>query len=239
MKKTSLLVFLLFCLTSTLNAQDMTFGVKGGINFSSIGELYHYGPRGGNGVIPSDDTYYKADKGSSYHFGGYLKVNFNYFYFSPEVVYTSLSNSYELAKETSEWTQDNLDIGLYFGYRAYGPLCIYLGPAISMINDRQLEGNETKASTPWTFEKTNLGIGAGIALQYNRFGIDVRYVYGLTKVEHVEIDMVRAKYGTNRGAMLEYNPSQLILSATIDLFSFGGEKKKRGSKSNWRDHRNL
>mgnify|MGYP000344541168 CR=1 FL=1 len=239
MKRTSLHLLFILLSINAVSAQDFTFGIKGGLNFNSIGELYHYGPRGGNGVIPSEDTYYTADKASSYHFGGYLKLNFDYFYFSPEVVYTSLTSNYELALETSEWTQSNIDIGLFFGYRVFGPVAVYLGPSISMINDRQLEGNEEKASTPWTYEKTNLGVGAGLTFQYNRFGIDARYVYGMTKVEHVEIDMVRAKYGTNRGAMLEYNPSQFIISATIDLFSFGGEKKKRRSNSNWNDHRNL
>ena len=239
MKITSLFIFSIFISFIQTKAQDITFGIKGGINYSNIGTLNHYGPRGGNNVTPSEDFYYSDNHDSGYHYGGYFKINFNYFYLKPEVVYTSLNNSYDLALEKSEWLQTSLDIGLFFGYRVYGLITIYAGPSISMINDRQLEGNETKGNTPWSYEKTNLGVGLGATIEFGRFGIDLRYLYGLTKVEHIEIDMVRSTYGTNRGALQEYNPGQLILSATIDVFSFGGEKKKRRAGSDWRNHKNL
>ena len=244
MKRKSLNLFVFFISIYYINAQDITFGITGGVNYSNIGTLYHLGSSngGGSGVIPADDTYYSANNDMGYQFGGYLKINMNYFYLRPEVVVYSLKNSYDLATKTSNWTQEGMDIGLYFGYRMLRGITIYAGPSLSTISDRQLEGMEdTGYNDPWTYEKTSLGGGIGVTLEYGRFGIDIRYLYGFTEVEELKIDMIRDYngYGTNLAYLQAYNPSRFVLSFNIDLFSFGGEKKSKHVKSDWRNHRNL
>jgi len=240
MKKKSLLVAFFIGTLSYLNAQDIAFGIKGGINFASIGEIYHYGPSGGNGVTPSEDAYYAADGVSGKNFGAYFRLNIKeYFYIQPEMNFSDLSGTYQFALEESEWTQSNVNAGLLFGYRAFGPLAIYTGPILSIIRDRQLEGTENTSYATWEYEKSNISFGFGLAASWDRVSLDARYVMGLTTVENQRIDMVRAKYGTNLGETLEYKPSQFVINLQVDLFNFGGEKKKRGAKSNWRNHKNL
>lgn len=239
MKKIPISIALLVGIVSVINAQDITFGVKGGINYITIGELFHKTSDGESGVVPTDNFVYSSNKEMGYNFGAYFRINLNQFYIQPEVTFVSLKSNYELGLATSYWTQSNVDIPLLFGYRVYHPVSVYAGPIFSMISDRQLEGVEEKAATPWSFEKSSVAIGVGVNAIFGRIMIDFRYSYGFTKVEEIKIDMVRAKYGTNIGYLLEYNPSQFIVNAQIDLFNFGGEKKKRGSKTNWRNHKNL
>ncbi len=59
-----LLIIIFLFLFTNLSSQELVFGVKGGINYNSIGDLHHYGPNGGNDVTPTVDTFYKAEKGN-------------------------------------------------------------------------------------------------------------------------------------------------------------------------------
>ena len=240
MKRAVLTALFLLSITTHLKAQDITFGIKGGASFIKIGELFHNVSDGEIGVIPDHDFYYESNIEMGTNFGAYFRVNLYQFYIQPEVNIVSLKSYYELGKKNSKWTQSSIDIPLLFGYNVYHPVAVYAGPIFSMISDRQLEGNEDKPAHPWTFEKSIVSIGVGInAVVARRFYLDFRYSYGITKVEHIEIDMNRGHYGTNRGALVEYNPSQFMVNLQIDLFSFGGEKKSRSSKSDWRNHKNL
>ncbi|HEY9222373.1 MAG TPA: hypothetical protein VIO43_12450 [Lutibacter sp.] len=47
MKIKPLFIVILLTTFSFVQAQEYTFGVKGGINFNNIGELYHYGNTSG------------------------------------------------------------------------------------------------------------------------------------------------------------------------------------------------
>lgn len=237
MKRTPLLLVLFLSTIITSYAQDFTFGIKGGVNYNSIGELVDYGTNVAN---PSDDTIYSANKEMGYHFGAYIRMNYEYFYIRPEVNFTSLKSSYDLSLETTNWSQSSIDIPIFFGYMISQSFSVYAGPIITLISDRDIEGfQDTSYVDPWTFEKTNLNAAIGLNFQINRFSIDAKYVYSFTKVETFKFDMIRSTYGTNLGELTEYNPSQFIIGINIDLLNFGGEKKSKKPGSDWRNHKNL
>lgn len=228
-------LFIVILLTSFsyLYAQDYTFGVKGGINFNSIGELYHYGNWAGANPTPINDTYYTADKEMGTLFGAFAMMTFDKFFFRPEIIYVSSKNSYPLALKTSHWTSTKIDIPLLFGYKIYEPVSLYAGPSFSSISDMKLEGNQENLR-PFTYKKSSTAINAGILVDFNRFGIDLRYQYGITKVEPLEIDIDRGTFGTNRGRLLEYNPSQIQLSVHINILKINGDDGGHRIKSGWR-----
>ena len=236
-----IIIFLFLC--STLNAQELVFGVKGGINYNSIGDLYHAGPNGGNGVTPTVDTFYKAEKEMGTQYGLFLTMYFNRFFIRPEASMMSLKNNYPLAFKVANWSQSKTDLNLLFGYSVYGPLSLYMGPGISNIDDMELEGNEVKAATPFTYSTSTFNFSAGFLLDFYRFGLDLRYEYVTTLEEHLEIDMIRdpgnGGYGTNRGALVEYNPSRIILSVHINIFHKNFSEKRSRSRSDWRNHKQL
>ena len=227
-------LFIVILLTSfsVVSAQEYTFGLKGGINFNNIGELYHYGPESGGGINanPAIDTYYKADKEMGIQFGAFAMVAFDKFFIRPEVNYVSSKNSYPLALKTSHWTSTKIDIPLILGYKIYEPISLYAGPVFSNISTMELEGVES----PILFEKSAINLNAGILVEYGRFGFDLRYEYGLKPVVEQEINIFATTYGTNRGRLLEYNPSQIQLSVHINILKINGDDGGHRIKSGWR-----
>lgn len=226
-----LFIVILLISFSSVSAQEYTFGVKGGINFNNIGELDHYGLVRGGGVNadPSTDIIYTADKEMGFQFGAFAMIAFDKFFVRPEVMYVSSKNSYPLAGKTSQWTSTKIDIPVLFGYKIYEPVSLYVGPAFSSISSMELEGVEY----PILFEKSGINLNAGIMAEYGRFGIDLRYQHGLKKVEGQEVDMLATTYGTNRGRLLEYNPSQIQLSVHINILNINGERRNN-KKGAWR-----
>jgi len=232
MKIKPLFIIILLTSFSFVHAQEYTFGIKGGINFNSIGELYHYGLPSGGGVNanPAIDTYFTADKEMGTQFGAFGMIAFDKFFIRPEINFVSLKNSYPLAKKTANWTSKKIDIPILLGYKIFEPVSIYAGPVFSKISSMELEGVEY----PIVFEKSAMNLNAGILVDFRRFGIDLRYEYGFKPIEAQEVDIVRATYGTNRGRLLEYNPSQIILSVHINLLKINASDRGHRIKSGWR-----
>ena len=215
-----------------VKAQEYTLGVKGGINFNSIGELYHIGTAngGGIGVIPIEDTYYKADKNLGSQFGVFGMIAFKYFYIRPELNSTSLKNTYPLSQKKSEWTSSTVDIPILFGYKIYNPLSIYIGPVFSHIKDMKLEG----VQSPIIYKTSAINLSTGILVNFRRFGLDFRYNYGLNKVQEQRVDIIRSIYGTNVAKLLQYNPSQIIISLHFNLININGYEHRKKVKKGWR-----
>jgi len=242
MKKSFLIIVLIIShFTIKSNAQDITFGIKGGVNNNNIGDFYSIGGSIGAGV---PNEYFPADNDIGFQYGIYFNFKINYFFIRPEVNFVSFENSYTFPTKPAKWSAKQIDIPILFGYNIFGPISIYTGPIFSSISDMSLEGwQETgwPGTGPFTYIKSSTSISAGILIELGRFGIDFRYQYGLKAVKEQRLDMIRTYkgWGVNIGDLVEYNPSQFILSLQIDLFNFGGEKKHRKSDSNWRDHRNL
>ena len=231
-------LFIVILLTSFsyVSAQEYTFGVKGGINFNNIGELYHYGNASGLGlnVTPSDDTVFPAEKEMGIQFGAFAMIAFDKFFIRPEVNYVSSKNSYPLANKIANWTSTKIDVPLLFGYKIYEPVSLFIGPSFSSISDMKLDAVEQISNYPYVYKKSSTSINAGIMAEYGRFGIDLRYQYGITKVEELRVDINRGIYGTNIADLLEYNPSQIQLSVHINILKFNAADKGPRIKSGWR-----
>ncbi|MDO9138042.1 MAG: outer membrane beta-barrel protein [Lutibacter sp.] len=234
MKVKPLFIVILLTSFSFVSAQEYTFGVKGGINFNNIGELYHYGLESGGGVNanPSVDTYYTADKEMGTQFGAFAMIAFDKFFIRPEINFMSLKNSYPLIK-TANWTLKKIDIPILFGYKIYKPVSLYAGPSFSSISEMKLEGIQENL-IPFTYKISSTAINAGLLVEVGRFGIDLRYQYGITKVLEQEVDIDAGNYGTNRGRLMEYNPSQIQLSVHINILKFNAADKGPRIKSGWR-----
>ncbi len=233
MRKNPLFIVALLFAFSNFYAQEITIGIKGGINYNSIGELYHYGNNSGlgTGVTPNDDTVFSGEKDIGIQFGVFGMIAFDKFFIRPEVNYVSSKNHYLLNK-TANWTSTKIDVPVLFGYKIFEPVSLYVGPSFSSISDMKLEGVEPNPNTyPYIYKKSSTSINAGILVEYGRFGIDLRYQYGITKVEELRVNIDRGVYGTNIADVLEYNPSQIQISIHINLLKInaeGGNKLRTG-----------
>lgn len=231
-----LFIVILLSSFSFMHAQEYTFGVKGGINFNNIGELYHNGNNSGLGtnVTPNEDTVFPAEKEMGFQFGAFAMVAFDKFFIRPEVVYVSSKNNYPLALKTAYWTSTKIDIPILLGYKIYAPVSLYAGPSFSSISDMKLDAVEQDSSYPYVYKKSSTSINAGILAEFGRFGIDLRYQYGITKVEELRVNINRGIYGTNIAELLEYNPSQIQLSVHINILKLNADDRGHKIKSGWR-----
>ncbi len=195
------------------------------------GNLLHLGVSSGGGidVDPSEDFSYKAEKDFSYHFGAYASVGFKNFFIRPEVNFTLLNASYPLAYKASTWEMKRFDFPILVGIKINEPISIYAGPVFSYINDFVIDGIQD----PVIFEKNTIGVAAGILFEFGRFGIDLRYEYGISKYEEQRVDYFRDYYGTNVAFLQEHNLSQFIISVQANIFQTNSGNRNRGKRSNW------
>lgn len=222
------IILLLF--TTVLFSQDFSVGLFGGVNYNSIGTLYHIGEYGGANVVPKDDYYYDSNKELGSQFGVFFKIKFNNIYIQPEFSYASLKNNYPLAFKTSYWKSTEYNFPIFFGYNFKNILSFYIGPSFSFISDTTLDGVEY----PITYKNTSTYLGAGLNFSFRFIALDIRYLYGLNTVEKQRVDIVRAIYGTNVAYLQEYNPSRIVLNAYITIFDTSARKRKKLSNSKWR-----
>ena len=76
-------------------------------------------------------------------------------------------------------------------------------------------------------------------MEFDILGVDIRYQYTITKEKAQRIDMNRDSTGTNIADLLEYNPSQIMVSIHINILNLSNIKSKKGLRSGWRNHKYL
>jgi hypothetical protein len=239
MTKKSLILVVLLTIYSFANSQVITVGVKGGVNYNSIGDLLSFG---GSYQTGAPDILFTPDKEMGTQYGAFLDISFGRIFLRPEVIFSSLKSSYALPLQVADWTATRMDIPVLLGFHIAGPVSIVAGPVFSNVSDLELEGLEpTKPAV--IYEESLLNFQAGILLEMGRFGVDVRYEYGLKKVEpQNDLDFfyqTPPAYGINRAELLEYNASQIIISVHINIARFNSNERKSMSRSDWRNHKRL
>lgn len=215
------------------NSQEFVLGVKGGINYNSIGQLFHLGADTGSGanVIPKESKNYDAEKEIGTQFGVFGSVKFSSFFVRTEINITKLKNNFPLAGKKSKYESSKIDIPILVAIEIKNPVSIYIGPVFNIISDTTLEGIQD----PFLFEKKSISIATGVLINFRKFGIDIRYQYDVQKVAQQRLDFIRSVYGTNVAHLLEYNGSQILISAHINIININGSKKGRGGsgKNRW------
>ena len=157
--------FLVFC--TQLSFSQFEYGLKGGLNFGSSGDI----------VVVTDQLQKEGDLTSNtgYHLGVYSEVYFLMFYFRPEFQYTKLSSQFEDDLINNE----RIELPLSLGYSILGPISLFLGP-IAYYNLSQ-KANEMKLEK--IQNTTSLGLHIGARLKLGALGVDVRYEKGLSTTE--------------------------------------------------------
>ena len=158
--------FLLFFCTQVSFSQ-LEYGLKGGLNFGSSGNI----------VVVTDQLKKEGDLTSKtgYHFGVYSEVYFLMFYLRPEFQYTKLSSQFE----DNLIDNERIELPLSLGYSILGPISLFLGP-IAYFNLSQ-KANEFKLEK--IQNTTSLGLHIGARLKLGALGVDVRYEKGLSTTE--------------------------------------------------------
>jgi hypothetical protein len=193
------LTFLAILSTSLLQAQ-FEFGVKGGLNYDSLGDVDY---------TDISATNLSAGSKTGYHIGAYGKIDLLLFYLRPEIQFTKINSGF-----------DGKDIGLskieapiLLGYKILGPLSVFAGPSFQYILNEDVEGT-TLADVEENF---TIGLQIGTRISFGRLGMGVRYDRGFTD-NGVRILGVN---GVGDGR-IDARPNQFIVSASYELKARSG-----------------
>ena len=219
LKDLLLLLFISLAITVT-QAQEYGFGVRGGINNYSIGNIITVGSNGTNGPIAG--LVFEPVKEMGFQFGGYFFAQFGKFYVRPELNYVSSNNRYDFPNREAAWTTSKIDIPILLGYDVIDQVSIYAGPGFNFFGNTKIEGVQQTSFTTGTpgpdLKKSTFNVNVGIMFRYKRLGIDLRYEMGQTEAVEEREDFIRSAYGVNLADLQPYKPNVISLSLYYDIF---------------------
>lgn len=227
-KKIYLFILALSCF-GFANAQEFSFGIKGGPSYVSGGQI----TGNSSGGLYFDGTV-EADSQISFHAGAFFELRFNKFLLRPEIIYSDMKTEFQFPTAPSTYAVSKISVPLLFGYNVWGPIDIYAGPAYQNIRDASLEGTEPPDQVI-IVQNTPLAAMAGIKAGFGRFEIDLRYDRSLASPEVQEIDIVNTTsggtqgYGINKAFFDDARLHQIMLSLSFKIFdSESNPGRRRG-----------
>ncbi len=220
-KKIYLLILGLLCF-SISQAQEYSFGIKGGANYVMGGQITGNSSNG----LYFDGTV-DADSKIGFHGGAFFEIRFGKFLLRPEFIYSAMETEFPFPTAPSIYSVDKISVPLLFGYNVWGPVDIYAGPAYQNVLDSSLEGTEPPNQVIVS-QNTPLAAQVGIKAGFGRFEVDLRYDRSLSSKEEMELDIVNSDYGINRATFNDTRLNQILLSLSFKIFdskSNGGRRK--------------
>lgn len=194
--KNGIITFIVFLFTIQVAYSQLSWGVKGGLNFNSNGDITYKIEDIFQGGIESTN-------GLGFHAGIYFKAKATRLYIKPELVYTHTESDYE----NSTFSMDKIDLPINVGFKIIGPISIYAGPSLQFIIGTKLEDNSLNSIE----NNTTVGGNAGIIAQLGKIGIDLRYERGFSSNE-ADFLNVKNSFGT-----IDTRPEQVIISLTFKI----------------------
>ena len=194
------LTFLALLSTSLLQAQ-FEFGVKGGLNYDSLGDVDY------------DDfsaTDLSAGSKTGYHIGAYGKIDLLLFYLRPEIQFTKINSGFA----DKNIGLSKIEAPILLGYKILGPLSVFAGPSFQYILNEDVEGTTLTDIE----ENFTVGLQIGTRISFGRFGLGVRYERGFTDND-VRILGVN---GVDVEGRIDARPNQFIVSASYELKARSG-----------------
>ena len=159
----------------SLNAQSKmqsSFGIKGGVNFARY-------------EIKDADTDFKT----LWHAGLLAHLHMSdAFAIQPELVYSRHGSERTIAGDNYDDINQYLTVPVLFQFMTSNGFRIQAGPQIGFLlkATQDIDGAET--DTKDYYKKTDVALTGGIGfLTKSGFGLDARYVYGLTDISNREV----------------------------------------------------
>jgi len=198
MKKVIVLIFALGLILNT-NAQFINFGIKGGLNYNS------------NGDLKNDINSIKigSDNDTGFHIGAFAEIDLPLaLYLRPELLYTKTQSGYD---KQGDLSINKIDAPILLGLKFLKIGRVFVGPSFQYIIDADFKNsdiyNDIRKDGVDSFY---MGMQFGAGVELGKLGFDLRWERGLTDTE--------AKYivGDNsplQTITIDTRPQQFILSA--------------------------
>jgi hypothetical protein len=159
------------------HAQFLNWGVKGGINYNS------------NGDLRATDFSQLGEIGSGeetgYHFGLLAEIKLPLFlYIRPELIYTHTESSYESEGEKSNLKMDKIEAPILLGFRVLKIGRFFFGPSFQYVVNTDLSPTESLDEIRnIDYDDFTVSGQVGLGLNFGRFGGDIRWETGFTESE--------------------------------------------------------
>jgi len=193
-KKLVITTFLFFVFCSIAIAQgESGFGINGGLNYNSNGDYFE----------SITDNAEHPEKNTGFHLGVFYKFG-KRIYLRPELVYTQTKSDYD----NKDFKLKKIDAPLLLGLKVIGPLNVFAGPSFQYILDSNFDG----ISINNIENDFSVGLNFGVAFNFKRIGIDLRYERGFSDNEAIFLN--------NNGvdiSRIDTRPEQLILSLSVKI----------------------
>lgn len=219
-KSLYLLILGIFCI-SLANAQEFSFGIKGGANYVMGGQITGNSSNG----LYFDGTV-EADSQFGFHGGAFFEMRVGKFLLRPEFIYSAMETEFGFPTAPSAYKVDKISVPLLVGYNIWGPVDIYAGPAYQNILDASLEGTEPP-DQEIIAQNTPIAAQAGIKARFGRLELDLRYDRSLSSEESQQLDIVNSDYGINRATFDDARLNQILLSISFKIFDSAANPGRR------------
>ncbi|SHF47722.1 Outer membrane protein beta-barrel domain-containing protein [Salegentibacter echinorum] len=231
MNRNFLLIVLSVLCFSAAQAQEYSFGVKAGGNYSLGGELEAFSPKVGS-TPPKSIGVYEGQSSIGFQAGVFLELRFNKFFVRPEILFNQLESEYELPGYTSTYSIEKLNIPLLFGYEITDNFDVFAGPAYNNIINSSFDGTR-KPNATIVVQDTPLAGQIGVKWTFlKRFEIDLRYEHMLTKKQITTYNMDSTLFVGGSGSLTQISfddprLNQIMLSLS---FKIGDSESNTGRR---------
>lgn len=211
MKKAIIAVLLLS--SSIALSQSSEFGIKGGLNYGSTGDITSFSDFISDFQINGEDKV-------GYHVGLYGRLELIGVFVQPELLYTKLTTEYDFEGtngfQVADYNFSKIDVPILVGVNILGPIDIKAGPSFQYIIDNDFDGIDIDLRDPENSFTVGYQIGAGISL--GQLGFDIRYEGALSNNDTLAVDILS---DPETNFTIDARPSQWILSIS---YAFGSSK---------------
>jgi len=175
--RTLFLVLAMFAAMTSVNAQFLNFGLKGGINYNSNGDL--------RATDFSDLTKIGSGEETGYHFGLLAEIKLPLFlYIRPELIYTHTESSYKAEGDKSKLRMDKIEAPVLLGFRVLKIGRFFFGPSFQYVINTDLSRTDNiERIRELSSDDFTVSGQIGIGLNLGKFGADVRWETGFTDSE--------------------------------------------------------
>jgi hypothetical protein len=189
----TVVICIVFSLTSFAQIGS-GYGIKAGLNYGGNGDYFQ----------SISDNFESPDKNVGYHIGIFGKLG-DRIYFRPELVFTKTKSKYNNA----DFDIKKFDAPLLVGIKVLGPISVFAGPSLQYILDSDFEDLNIDEID----DDFSVGLNFGIGVNFNSFGLDLRYERGFGDNEATFLD----NNNLLSGDRLDTRPEQLILSLSVKI----------------------
>ena len=169
----SVIFFLSLAIFAKAQSADTHFGLKAGLNISSLDEK--------NGV----DFNSKA----GFHIGGLAHVHLSpHFAVQPEIVYSEQGGK----DGADKWDINYINVPVLFQYMTGGGLRLQTGPQLGFAVSSKIKSGDIEQNIKDDVKTVDVSWALGASYLFpEAIGIDARYNIGLTNVNDAETPVVR------------------------------------------------